>query len=209
METSSGNAAENRLTDINEQQTSPDRPTVSTVTTASVGNVNRIPIRVVSMHTGNSKLGINTTPRIDISRASSTSQQGDSRDSSPDNVFEQVMCNNNWEYRFLFVKKNQSESTELCPWKMRNFIFQLKLLLWLYLSCTVYLWSITSCSEYIFGSCAKEQIVDFFYLNSRLIRLSHEYFMTFVAYGKWYEYHVAWTLFLILCYGLFILLWNA
>lgn len=32
-----------------------------------------------------------TTPRIDISRASSSSQHEDSRDSSPENVFEQVI----------------------------------------------------------------------------------------------------------------------
>lgn len=31
-----------------------------------------------------------STPRIDISRASSSSQHEDSRDSSPENVFEQV-----------------------------------------------------------------------------------------------------------------------
>lgn len=31
-----------------------------------------------------------TTPRIDISRASSSSQHEDSRDSSPENVFDQV-----------------------------------------------------------------------------------------------------------------------
>ena len=38
-------------------------------------------------------LGLNTpsTPRIDISRASSSSHHEDSRDSSPENVFEQVM----------------------------------------------------------------------------------------------------------------------
>lgn len=88
METNSSNAAENRLQDISEQQ---QQQSGSSVTSAPVGNVNRIPVRVTSMHTGNSKLGINTTPRIDISRASSTSQQGDSRDSSPDNVFDQVL----------------------------------------------------------------------------------------------------------------------
>lgn len=32
-----------------------------------------------------------TTPRIDISRASSSSQHEDSRDSSPENVFDQVL----------------------------------------------------------------------------------------------------------------------
>lgn len=35
-------------------------------------------------------LRVSQTPRIDISRASSSSQHGDSRDSSPENVFEQV-----------------------------------------------------------------------------------------------------------------------
>lgn len=33
-----------------------------------------------------------TTPRIDISRASSSSQHEDSRDSSPENVFDQVFA---------------------------------------------------------------------------------------------------------------------
>lgn len=35
-------------------------------------------------------LRVSQTPRIDISRASSSSQHEDSRDSSPDNVFDQV-----------------------------------------------------------------------------------------------------------------------
>lgn len=35
-------------------------------------------------------LRVTTAPRIDISRASSSSQHEDSRDSSPENVFEQV-----------------------------------------------------------------------------------------------------------------------
>lgn len=35
-------------------------------------------------------LRVSQTPRIDISRASSSSQHEDSRDSSPENVFEQV-----------------------------------------------------------------------------------------------------------------------
>lgn len=35
-------------------------------------------------------LRVQSTPRIDISRASSSSQHEDSRDSSPENVFEQV-----------------------------------------------------------------------------------------------------------------------
>lgn len=37
-----------------------------------------------------SNLRVTTAPRIDISRASSSSQHEDSRDSSPENVFEQV-----------------------------------------------------------------------------------------------------------------------
>lgn len=88
MESNSNNAPESRLADISEQAT-PDRRD-SQPTTAS--NTSRIPNRVISMHTGNSvsKLGITSTPRIDISRASSSSQQEDSRDSSPENVFDQV-----------------------------------------------------------------------------------------------------------------------
>lgn len=40
--------------------------------------------------TGLKTLRVSQTPRIDISRASSSSQHEDSRDSSPENVFEQV-----------------------------------------------------------------------------------------------------------------------
>ncbi|XP_037918035.1 serine/arginine repetitive matrix protein 2 isoform X3 [Hermetia illucens] len=45
-----------------------------------------------AQYSGVATLGVNTpsTPRIDISRASSSSHHEDSRDSSPDNVFEQV-----------------------------------------------------------------------------------------------------------------------
>lgn len=101
METNASHSAENRLADINEQASTSDvktnapaaaKSTTTSVSTSSVSNVNRVPNRVVLMHTGNSaiKLGLNSTPRIDISRASSSSQQEDSRDSSPENVFEQV-----------------------------------------------------------------------------------------------------------------------
>lgn len=101
METNASHSAENRLADINEQASTSDiktnapataKVTTTSVSTSSVGNVNRGPNRVVLMHTGNSatKLGLNSTPRIDISRASSSSQHEDSRDSSPENVFEQV-----------------------------------------------------------------------------------------------------------------------
>lgn len=101
METNASHSAENRLANINEQATTPDvksnaptaaKTTTTSVSTSSVSNVSRVPNRVVLMHTGNSvtKLGLNTTPRIDISRASSSSQHEDSRDSSPENVFEQV-----------------------------------------------------------------------------------------------------------------------
>lgn len=93
MESNSNNAPESRLADINEQAT-PDRRD-SQPTAGS--NASRIPNRVISMHTGNSvsKLGITSTPRIDISRASSSSQQEDSRDSSPENVFDQVFITYN------------------------------------------------------------------------------------------------------------------
>lgn len=58
-----------------------------------------------AQYSGVATLGVNTpsTPRIDISRASSSSHHEDSRDSSPDNVFEQVMIGVFCVYNFMFV----------------------------------------------------------------------------------------------------------
>ncbi|XP_055716845.1 uncharacterized protein LOC129810415 isoform X3 [Phlebotomus papatasi] len=75
----SGGSGEGRLPEIREHPTTPSTiPGVSTATTSkSAGGSN---LRVSISH---------PTPRIDISRASSSSHQ-DSRDSSPENVFEQI-----------------------------------------------------------------------------------------------------------------------
>lgn len=74
----SGNVSENRLSDIRESET-PITVKLSTIIDSNLNN----------MSTGPTKLGVHA-PRIDISRASSSSQHDDSRDSSPENVFEQV-----------------------------------------------------------------------------------------------------------------------
>lgn len=74
----SGNVSENRLPEIQESET-PITVKLSTLTDNNLNN----------MSTGATNLGVHA-PRIDISRASSSSQQDDSRDSSPENVFEQV-----------------------------------------------------------------------------------------------------------------------
>ncbi len=76
----SGNVSENRLPDIRESET----PITCTVIASTLTNSN-----LNNMSTGATNLGVHA-PRIDISRASSSSQQDDSRDSSPENVFEQV-----------------------------------------------------------------------------------------------------------------------
>ncbi|XP_037038495.1 uncharacterized protein LOC119076012 isoform X1 [Bradysia coprophila] len=73
-----GNVPENRLPDIRESET-PITVKPSAVTNNNLNN----------MSTGPTNLGVHA-PRIDISRASSSSQQEDSRESSPENVFEQV-----------------------------------------------------------------------------------------------------------------------
>lgn len=73
-----GNVPENRLPDIRESETP------ITVKLSAVANNN-----LNNMSTGATNLGVHA-PRIDISRASSSSQQEDSRESSPENVFEQV-----------------------------------------------------------------------------------------------------------------------
>lgn len=76
----SGNVPENRLPEIRESET-PNTIELSDITDSNLNN----------MSTGATKLGLGVhAPRIDISRASSSSQHDDSRDSSPENVFEQV-----------------------------------------------------------------------------------------------------------------------
>jgi len=75
----SGNVPENRLPDIRESET-PITVKLSTITNSNLDS---------NMSAGATNLGVHA-PRIDISRASSSSQHDDSRDSSPENVFEQV-----------------------------------------------------------------------------------------------------------------------
>lgn len=75
----SGSSPENRLPDISEHET----PKKTTVTTAIASTC----LKMLSTTTTITTTTAN--PRIDISRASSSSHH-DSRDSSPENVFEQV-----------------------------------------------------------------------------------------------------------------------
>lgn len=80
------NKTDSQLTNIMEQDsphknsTNADTSKTASATTSSTSNV--APSRNV--------LRVTQTPRIDISRASSSSQHEDSRDSSPENVFDQV-----------------------------------------------------------------------------------------------------------------------
>lgn len=83
------NKADNQLTDIIEQD-SPNKIANVADTSASPSNCSKI-IQTVSIGiVTKSGLRVSSTPRIDISRASSSSQHEDSRDSSPENVFDQV-----------------------------------------------------------------------------------------------------------------------
>lgn len=70
--------ADCKLSDIVEQDSANASKVDSTATVSS---------RAAAVR---SNLRVTTAPRIDISRASSSSQHDDSRDSSPENVFEQV-----------------------------------------------------------------------------------------------------------------------
>lgn len=71
------------LPDIAEQ----DSPIKKAIVTAPTESSMKSNTREI---TGVKTLRVSQTPRIDISRASSSSQQEDSRDSSPENVFDQV-----------------------------------------------------------------------------------------------------------------------
>lgn len=86
------NKTDSQLTDIveqdspnkkvksNESSVASNQPTTTTVPAPAM--TEQAPSRNV--------LRVSQTPRIDISRASSSSQHEDSRDSSPENVFDQV-----------------------------------------------------------------------------------------------------------------------
>lgn len=90
MESSTSSKAESQLECVIEQET-PKKKSVllenmnnkesGSTSTAGSANISNLAVR---------GLRVSATPRIDISRASSSSQHEDSRDSSPENVFEQV-----------------------------------------------------------------------------------------------------------------------
>lgn len=101
MDNNTGNLPENRLPDICEHETPTKmKPSVISQTSLvkTIVTSKNMPLGGTS---GSSSAGSGTiscslavhapsTPRIDISRASSSSHHEDSRDSSPENVFEQV-----------------------------------------------------------------------------------------------------------------------
>lgn len=78
------NKQDSQLSDIVEQESPNKRCSMENVGTSSIikSNVPAGPMKI--------GLRVQQTPRIDISRASSSSQHEDSRDSSPENVFDQV-----------------------------------------------------------------------------------------------------------------------
>lgn len=84
-----GNSPENRLPDIRENET-PSR-TRSTAPNSASSTAGHSSSGASCSGVSAASLAVHapSTPRIDISRASSSSHQ-DSRDSSPENVFEQV-----------------------------------------------------------------------------------------------------------------------
>lgn len=80
------NKGDSQLSDIVEQD-SPNKKCLA----ENVGPSNIIKSNVPAAGaTAKTGLRVQSTPRIDISRASSSSQHEDSRDSSPENVFDQV-----------------------------------------------------------------------------------------------------------------------
>lgn len=90
MESSTSSKAESQLECVIEQETPKKKNGLSETmsnkesggtSTAGLANVSNLAVKA---------LRVSATPRIDISRASSSSQHEDSRDSSPENVFEQV-----------------------------------------------------------------------------------------------------------------------
>lgn len=71
---------DSQLTDIIEHDGVVDKKSTDDVASTSKA----------ALMTSSTKSNLSAAPRIDISRASSSSQHEDSRDSSPENVFEQV-----------------------------------------------------------------------------------------------------------------------
>lgn len=83
------NKPDSQLSDIVEQESPNKKSSTENVGSSSV-NKSIVPAAVASGAVPKTGLRVHSTPRIDISRASSSSQHEDSRDSSPENVFEQV-----------------------------------------------------------------------------------------------------------------------
>lgn len=83
------NKADSQLTDIAEQ----DSPQKNVKSNECAQSTHAAAAATTTEHApplSRNVLRVSQTPRIDISRASSSSQHEDSRDSSPENVFEQV-----------------------------------------------------------------------------------------------------------------------
>lgn len=88
-------STESRLPEIREHPT-PTRsgPIITTAISTTMASSSSNDITIISTNNTTTVLSLGvltpSTPRIDISRASSSSHHEDSRDSSPENVFEQV-----------------------------------------------------------------------------------------------------------------------
>lgn len=80
------NKTDSQLTDIAEQ----DSPNKKGKCNESVTTTTHATAPMTEQAQSRNVLRVSQTPRIDISRASSSSQHEDSRDSSPENVFDQV-----------------------------------------------------------------------------------------------------------------------
>lgn len=80
------NKTDSHLTDIVEQDSPNKKVKINESATASMHATATMTEQAQSRNV----LRVSQTPRIDISRASSSSQHEDSRDSSPENVFDQV-----------------------------------------------------------------------------------------------------------------------
>lgn len=89
MEPSTSSKAESQLECVVEQET-PKKKNPSVETMSSKESESTPKTASTGINLAVRGLRVSGTPRIDISRASSSSQHEDSRDSSPDNVFEQV-----------------------------------------------------------------------------------------------------------------------
>lgn len=81
------NKSDSQLTDISEQDCPHTKKTIETSTSVKLTEKTAT---MTEQAQSRNVLRVSQTPRIDISRASSSSQHEDSRDSSPENVFEQV-----------------------------------------------------------------------------------------------------------------------